>query len=1120
MQLHNSFHIKLFLACAFISFLSMQGFSQITFQKGLINVLPFYNYGTSLIETYDKNYVSVSNYADTIHIIKIDTTGLIQWRKDYHFTQWVIVHDITETYDSGIIIAGSTTKSGIGYSFLIKVDLNGDFLWYKRYGGNFSFGSYSILETKRKEILITGGFYDTSGHYISLIKTDSAGTLLWSKSYGGFIRHGGWDVCETFDKGYMLYGGVFMTTFKLLLIRTDSIGNILWANTYSDSTYNWPTGIIQTKDSNFVVLIDKGLRLIVLEIDSSGSIIRNNAYLDVGNINGEDIIQTKDGGFAISGSKESQSSTQQKLFLLKIDRTGNIQWLNRYLGIDSLSNHYESRLKQTADLGFIINTKEDASFSSNYFVKTDSLGRSGCYQIDTSVTLVPHSFTVAPVSISDTSGGTMFIDSIIGSTSSFVDSFICLQCTVSLNIPDTSICLGESIQILFDTGLIYNINPGIYVDKSTIQNQIITPLQAATYRVYFVDTNYCVGLDTFTINLFDPPVGLDTIYGTPFVCPQDTNIDYWVEDTIGSTFNWVISGGIINSGQGTDSITVNWDSSGNGYVAVMEITPDGCVGDTVFFPVNVNVVWTPNAPVGMDTFCSSPLDSFTYTTSYTFGANYYWHLQGGKILSGDSTPNVVIKWDTVGTIPLSYIEENVTIDTICYNSSDTLWVTIFPLPTIKTISGDMRVCDFDAGLVYSVNDTAGSIYTWNLQGGTITSGNGTNTITIDWDSSGTYQLSVVEVNPFGCIGDTMDTVIDVFDHPATAGIFGDLTICAPDTVALPYGVNGFGNSFFDWSISGGIISSGVGSDSITIDWDMSGSGYITIVEISADSCPGDTLTLSITLSDPIIELDLVTTQIDIDDNIDIQWSLYRDTITDKTFYIFRRASKPVSSWTQVQTVASNFYEDKSLSTSSQGYDYVIAGLNVCRDTVFSDLHHSILLTGNSNEALEKVSLSWNEYINWNLGVDRYEVWRKLDNEPLYTMYASIDADTATVFNNGKDGYAHCYRIAAYELGGSKISWSNELCLDFKHILSIPNAFSPNGDGVNYTWVIENLELQGGNTLEIYNRWGNLIYQTKNYNNDFDGNRDGIDPYAKELPDGNYYYILKVNEPFGNPINKY
>ncbi len=79
---------------------------------------------------------------------------------------------------------------------------------------------------------------------------------------------------------------------------------------------------------------------------------------------------------------------------------------------------------------------------------------------------------------------------------------------------------------------------------------------------------------------------------------------------------------------------------------------------------------------------------------------------------------------------------------------------------------------------------------------------------------------------------------------------------------------------------------------------------------------------------------------------------------------------------------------------------------------------------------------------------------------------------------------------------------------------IPNAFSPNGDGVNDTWTIKNIENFPDNKIEIFNRWGKRCYYKKNYTNDWSGSFNN-----NPLPDGVYYYIVKIeNKTFKGSVN--
>lgn len=70
------------------------------------------------------------------------------------------------------------------------------------------------------------------------------------------------------------------------------------------------------------------------------------------------------------------------------------------------------------------------------------------------------------------------------------------------------------------------------------------------------------------------------------------------------------------------------------------------------------------------------------------------------------------------------------------------------------------------------------------------------------------------------------------------------------------------------------------------------------------------------------------------------------------------------------------------------------------------------------------------------------------------------------------------------------------------IIVIPNAFSPNGDGVNDAWRIEITGLLYVNSLKVFNRWGQEVLNTKQITTGWDGKING-----KPLPVGTYYYIL-------------
>ena len=77
---------------------------------------------------------------------------------------------------------------------------------------------------------------------------------------------------------------------------------------------------------------------------------------------------------------------------------------------------------------------------------------------------------------------------------------------------------------------------------------------------------------------------------------------------------------------------------------------------------------------------------------------------------------------------------------------------------------------------------------------------------------------------------------------------------------------------------------------------------------------------------------------------------------------------------------------------------------------------------------------------------------------------------------------------------------------------IPNAFSPNGDGINDTWFIDPLYLFTDCLVEVYNRYGQPVYRSRGYTSPWDGKMNG-----RPLPTGTYYYYIDLKLPGKMPI---
>jgi gliding motility-associated-like protein len=85
---------------------------------------------------------------------------------------------------------------------------------------------------------------------------------------------------------------------------------------------------------------------------------------------------------------------------------------------------------------------------------------------------------------------------------------------------------------------------------------------------------------------------------------------------------------------------------------------------------------------------------------------------------------------------------------------------------------------------------------------------------------------------------------------------------------------------------------------------------------------------------------------------------------------------------------------------------------------------------------------------------------------------------------------------------------------------IPEAFTPDGDGINDEFVILGIENYPNNEIIIFNRWGSLVYSTTGYQNDWTGTvNQGIVIGNEGLPTGTYYYMLDLKEDGKDDIFK-
>ncbi len=135
-------------------------------------------------------------------------------------------------------------------------------------------------------------------------------------------------------------------------------------------------------------------------------------------------------------------------------------------------------------------------------------------------------------------------------------------------------------QVILDAG---NYASFIWSTGATTQQISVNTL--GSYSVDVVDASGCQGSSNLAFEVFDA-VNTSIIFG-PTNPTQFQTVTYYVNPSAGSTYNWTLIGGTIQSGMGTNSIDVLWNNSGMFSLSVIETNINGCIGDEIITMVSV-----------------------------------------------------------------------------------------------------------------------------------------------------------------------------------------------------------------------------------------------------------------------------------------------------------------------------------------------------------------------------------------------------------------------------------------------------------------------------------------------------------------------------------------------------
>lgn len=571
-----------------------------------------------------------------------------------------------------------------------------------------------------------------------------------------------------------------------------------------------------------------------------------------------------------------------------------------------------------------------------------------------------------------------------------------------------------------------------------------------TYYILINDSNSCTSayVDIIQVN---PPVVIDSIlYEKCYLSAQTkSEVNVFPSGGKGGFFQMSFDDGATygTSGDYTDSLLIN-----NTYYIIARDSAN-CMSlmDSIVIPdrliASASVISFYN---GQDIRCYGDTNGFVQAdqTGGTIPYTYLW--------DDGQTTLAAINLEA-GTYVVQITDNNTCVDTasVILTQPDSLSQTLTITSNYNGYSVSCNSASDGAIDLTSFGGTAPYSFSWS----NLATSEDLNSIT-----AGIYLVQITDVS--GCIDSN------------------SITLIQPDSIVLSAIIdhvkcNAYTDGSIDLTVVGGIPSyqySWSNGDA-TQDILNVGSDSYTVNVLDQNSCSA----IGVFIVGEKSPLILSTTQQDIscyglsDGSIDL-------TVLGGVLpYIF--------SW---NTGFNNEDED---SLSAGTYTVLVTDSNSCfkNDTVIITQPDSLLATIQSILYPNGHNVSLFQMQDGNVNLDVFG-----GTNP-YSYSWSNGAITQDLTNVGANNYS----VIITDVNGCTYSTWIELTEPFD--LEMPTAITPNGDGNNDYFLIHGLESYPTNTLLIFNRWGDQVYEMSNYDNQWEGKFNG-----NKLPAGNYFVILNIN----------
>jgi hypothetical protein len=256
-------------------------------------------------------------------------------------------------------------------------------------------------------------------------------------------------------------------------------------------------------------------------------------------------------------------------------------------------------------------------------------------------------------------------------------------------------------------------------------------------------------------------------------------------------------------------------------------------GNDMTFTTGCNIPVTAGTISGTASLCQGTNAVAYSVPAITNATTYLWVLPtGATIASGSGTNAITVNFSA------SAVSGNITVagsNSCGAGTASNFAVTVNPSPMPSLTSGPVGVCVGVTGVTYQTQSGM-SAYSWTISaGGSITSGAGTNTIHVNWNTVGAQTLGLSYTSAAGCAAAAPSVIpINVVSLPVP-------TISGPANACLGFTTNVYstqlGMTGYNWSVSaGGTITAGAGTNAITVTWTTLGAKTVQVNYTNAEGC--------------------------------------------------------------------------------------------------------------------------------------------------------------------------------------------------------------------------------------------------------------------------------------------